>query len=119
MIEDGRTRPPEAPRWTEPLPGGPGAAGWRPAPPLHRFLGGPPLTVIGRLLVVSLVVGAIMMWLDLRPVDVFRQFERFADRLWALGFDAVRDFADYIAAGALIVVPVWLVMRLLNLRGAR
>jgi hypothetical protein len=116
MIEDSRTRPPETPRWSEPLPGGPGAIEWRPPPPLHRFLGGAPLLVFLRLLVVSLIVGVILMWLNLHPIDVFRAVQHFADRMWALGFDAVRDFADYILAGAIIVVPVWLVLRLLSMR---
>ncbi len=118
MIEDSRLRETTPPRWSEPLPGGPGSANWQPPPRLHQFLGGTPLAVFLRLVVVSLIVGVLLMWLNLRPVDVFRGLQRFADHVWSLGFDAVRDFADYIVAGAVIVVPVWLVLRLLNLRGA-
>ena len=42
-----------------------------------------------RLLVVSLVVGALLMWLDIRPWEVLRAVERLFLRLWAMGFDAV------------------------------
>lgn len=86
---------------------------------LSRFLGGSPAAVFVRLLFVSLIVGALLMWLDIRPWEIFRAIERLITRLWALGFDAVREIAAYILAGAAIVLPVWLVLRLLNIRGAR
>jgi hypothetical protein len=86
---------------------------------LTRFLGGPPISVFTRLLFVSLIVGAIMMWLDITPDVVFRSIERFANRLWNLGFDAIREIVRYVVAGAAVVVPVWLVLRLLNMRNVR
>lgn len=90
-----------------------------PASPLQRFLGGPPLAVFLRLVVVSLVVGALLVWLDIRPFEVFVWFQRFINRLWMLGWDAVREIAEYLLAGAAIVVPVWLVLRLFNMRPAK
>ena len=115
-----RDRPPAWTRGPHNLPGAPGEPEWRPpVSRVNRFLGGSPVAVFCRLLVVSLIVGALLMWLDIRPIDVFRGLTRFADRLWALGFDAVREFADYIIAGAIIVVPVWFVLRLLNMRQMR
>lgn len=90
-----------------------------PASPLQRFLGGPPLTVAMRLLFVSLVVGALLVWLNIHPYDVFFWIQRFFNRLWALGWDAVREIVEYVLAGAVIVLPVWLVMRFLSVRPAR
>ncbi len=84
---------------------------------LHRFFGGEPFAVLLRLLVVSLIVGALLMWLDIHPRDIIRGFENFALRIWNMGFEAVRELAQYIIAGAVIVVPVWVVMRLLSARG--
>ena len=86
---------------------------------LARFLGGSPAAVFVRLFFVSLIVGALLMWLDIRPYEIFRAIERLAQRLWALGFDAIREIATYVIAGAAIVLPVWLVLRLMNMRGAR
>lgn len=83
---------------------------------LSRFLGGSPAAVFFRLLVVSLVVGALLMWLDIRPVDILHGIERFFRRIWFLGFDAIREVATYILAGAVLVVPIWFVLRLLNMR---
>ncbi len=84
---------------------------------LTRFFGGAPLAVLLRLLVVSLIVGALLMWLDIHPRDVIRGFENFILRIWNMGFEAVRELGQYVFAGAVIVVPVWLVMRLLSARG--
>lgn len=90
----------------------------RPEPDtLTRFLGGSPGAVLMRLLVMSLVVGAILVWLDIQPYEIFRAFERFFQRLWLMGFDALREIASYIVAGAIIVVPIWLVMRIFGARG--
>ena len=36
-----------------------------------------------------------------------------------LGWDAVLEVVEYVLAGAAIVVPVWLILRLFNLRPAR
>ncbi|MDH7797345.1 MULTISPECIES: DUF6460 domain-containing protein [unclassified Beijerinckia] len=81
---------------------------------VEQFLGGSPAAVVVRLLVVSLIVGALLMWLDIRPMDIFYGLQRFLTRLWNLGFDAVREVIQYVLAGAAIVIPVWIVLRLLN-----
>lgn len=86
------------------------------SPLLHRFLGGAPFQVITRLVFVSLIVGALMTWLDLRPHDVIMHVLRLAQRVWDMGFDAVREVAEYIFVGALIVVPMWLVARIFDVR---
>ena len=87
---------------------------------LVRVLGGPPLSVLARLLMLSLIVGALLMWLEIHPAEIIENVERLLRRLWNLGFGAVRVVLEYVIAGAVIVVPIWLVMRLLNAgRGAR
>jgi Domain of unknown function (DUF6460) len=97
--------------------------GWRwqrsPQTPLNRFLGGSPIGVALRLFVVSLIVGALLMWLDIRPADVIEGVYHFFQRIWAMGFDAIRELGNYLVAGAVIVVPIWFVLRLINMRGPR
>ncbi|MCI0736351.1 MAG: DUF6460 domain-containing protein [Beijerinckiaceae bacterium] len=124
MSEDDRFAPKAPPHWTEErAPEQP--ALWSGLEPragdtaLTRFLGGSPGSVFLRLLFVSLIVGAFLMWLDIRPMDIFRGLKQLIDRVWSLGFDAIREIADFILAGAAIVVPVWLVLRLMNIRNAR
>ena len=92
----------------------------RPRPSVgHRLLGGPPLAVALRLVFVSLVVGVVMMWLGIEPVDVVRGVVRAIERVWAMGFEAFGQLGRYFVAGAAIVVPLWLVSRLLSIKGPR
>jgi hypothetical protein len=107
--------PPQANVWA---PVEAGASPWKSQPdtPLTRFLGGSPLGVFWRLFFLSLIVGALLMWLDIRPYDIFEALVRFAHRIWALGFDAIRQVADYLLAGAVIVVPLWFISRLVSRR---
>jgi hypothetical protein len=85
----------------------------------YRFLGGHPIKVLLRLVLMSLLVGALMLWLDIRPVQVIEAAQRFGQRIYAMGFDALREAGQYIYAGAIVVVPIWFVLRLLGSRSPR
>src|ERR1700730_8056021 len=121
MSEDDRFAPKAPPHWTAPEqpPTPPGVRSGTQETALNRFLGGSPGGVFMRLLFVSLIVGAFLMWLDVRPWDVFRGLQQLIDRIWGLGFDAIREIINYVLAGAVLVVPVWLVLRLMNIRNGR
>ncbi len=103
------------PYWTQSAP----AARWQDqnASALRRFIGGSPLAVAVKLVVVSFIVGMLLMWLHISPADVFQQLVDLADRLYDLGFRSLRDVGTYLFAGAAIVLPVWLIIRLLSFRG--
>ncbi len=94
----------------------PAPAEARPVSGFERFIGGSPGMVAVRLLVVSLVVGAMLMWLDIRPDEILFAIERFFYRISRMGFAAVREMIAYVAVGAIIVVPIWLVLRLINMK---
>lgn len=87
--------------------------------PLTAFLGGSPTGVFVRLVIISLIVGAFLMWLDIRPADILRGVQRMIDGVLHLGVDAIEVIFQYILAGAAIVVPIWLIMRLMNYGGSR
>ena len=84
---------------------------------LERFLGGRPASVVVRLVFLSLIVGFFLVWLDIRPADIFYSLRLMVLRFWNMGFQALHDIAAYIMAGAAIVVPAWLALRLLTMRG--
>jgi hypothetical protein len=86
---------------------------------LESFLGGSPLSVAVKLIFMSLVVGALLMWLNLRPHDLLLALRNFVDSIYNMGFDAVRALAEYVVAGAVIVVPIWFILRLMNSGGNR
>ncbi len=86
---------------------------------MTRFFGGSPLTVAVRLVVVSLLVGLVMTWLQIDPMDLFLDLQRGFVRLWGTGFVALHQIGNTVLAGAAVVVPVWFVLRVLSYRGPR
>jgi hypothetical protein len=86
---------------------------------LTRFLGDTPLRVFIRLLVLSFIVGLVLSALNIRPVDVYVWVERLILRIYDMGFAFFADALDYLLLGALIVVPLFLLARLLKLGGGR
>lgn len=83
---------------------------------LTRFLGDSPLKVFLKLLVISFLVGLVMNAFGWWPVDIFRWIGESISDLWNMGFRAVANAAIYIVLGAAVVVPIFLVMRLLAYR---
>ena len=81
---------------------------------LERLLGGSPLAVLAKLVFLSLVVGAILTGLGINPAALVGRLVAAVRSLVDLGFGAFREFGRFILTGAMIVVPIWLLARLLN-----
>ena len=79
-----------------------------------RVFGGSPLAVLGRLILLSILIGVILSAMGLDPFDIVHSIERLIRSLWNLGFDAFRWLWRYFLLGAVIVIPVWILMRLFN-----
>jgi hypothetical protein len=77
-----------------------------------RLFGGPPLSVIFRLVLLSILVGVILEALGFDPWNIIDSLQRLVRHVWDMGFDAVRFLWRYLLLGAVIVVPIWLVLRL-------
>ena len=83
---------------------------------MTSFLGDHPVRVAVRLLLLSLVVGWVLRWLDLSPAELASWAVERIESVIGLGFDAVTRFGDTILLGAAVVVPVFLLSRLLSAR---
>jgi Family of unknown function (DUF6460) len=79
---------------------------------VSRFFGGPPLSVAVRIILLSILVGVILSALGLDPWDIWRSIERLFRRIWDMGFDAIVWLWRYFLLGAILVVPIWLIVRL-------
>ena len=79
---------------------------------VQRFFGGPPLAVIGRLILLSILVGVILAAIGLDPWNIIESVRQLIERIWNMGFDAVRWLWRYFLLGAVIVLPIWLLVRL-------
>jgi hypothetical protein len=86
---------------------------------ITRFFGGPPLSVIFRLILLSILIGVILQVLGLDPWNIFESLRGLVLRVWDMGFDAVRWLWRYLLMGAVVVVPIWLVIRLMRVAKGR
>ena len=82
--------------------------------PLTRFFGGPPLSVIFRLILLSILIGVILKVLGLDPLNILDSLRTLVQRIWDMGFDAVRWLWRYFLLGAVVVVPIWLIVRMMR-----
>jgi Family of unknown function (DUF6460) len=85
---------------------------------LTRFLGGKPSSVAIRLLIISVIVGALLYWAGLTPFSLINGIRAMVENLIGTGWDAVRNVAEFAIYGAVIVIPLWLIARLLSNRKA-
>jgi len=78
---------------------------------VQRFFGWPPLSVIIRLVLLSVLVGVVLAAIGFDPWNIIYSIRLLFQRLWDLGFDAVNWLWRYFLLGAVIVIPIWLLMR--------
>jgi hypothetical protein len=86
---------------------------------LTRFLGDSPWRVFIRLLVLSFIVGLVLSALSISPIDIYWWGERTIRHIYSMGFAFFADSFSYLIAGALVVVPLFLLSRLFKLGGRR
>ncbi len=79
---------------------------------LSRFLGGSPLAVATRLILLSILVGVVLAAVGFDPWNIVNSIRLLFQRLWDLGFDAVNGLWRYFLLGAVIVIPIWLISRM-------
>lgn len=83
---------------------------------LRDFIGGSPTAVVVRLVILSIIVGVVLSAFGITPHNFFRALDDFARSVYDLGWGAVRWLLDYLVLGAMLVLPVWLLIRLLRAR---
>ncbi len=82
----------------------------------NQFLGDTVGRTIIKLVVISILVGMTMSIFNIAPFDVIYAVHDFFARLWESGFAGLGRFGDWLILGASVVVPVFVVIRLLNYR---
>jgi hypothetical protein len=84
---------------------------------MDKLFGGNPLAVIVKLIVMSLIVGIVLAALGLDVLSLVDSLRRLVFRLYDMGFGAIEWAFRYLLLGAAVVIPIWLVVRLLKLGG--
>lgn len=83
---------------------------------VNRFLGDTPMRTVVKLVILCVVVGFVMSTFGLYPMDILHWIRRVFVDLWRSGFAALGRVGDYLLLGAAIVIPSFIVIRILNWR---
>jgi hypothetical protein len=83
---------------------------------ITRFLGDSPLRVAIKLIVVSFLVGIVIATFGWSPWDVIYRVESLFVGLWNLGFEALHGFWGYFLLGAAVVIPAFIILRVVSYR---
>lgn len=83
---------------------------------LRRFIGGSPIGVFIRLALLSILIGFVLTVLGLDPRNILYSIETLVRWVFTLGFDAIESLWRYLLLGAVVVIPIWLIMRLVQSR---
>jgi len=81
---------------------------------VYRFFGGSPLAVLFRLILLSILVGVVLAAIGLDPRDIVNSVQRLIRSIWDMGFEAIEWLWRYFLLGAVLVLPIWLIVRLVN-----
>jgi Family of unknown function (DUF6460) len=81
----------------------------------HRqFFGDSVAGTLIRLVLLSVVVGIVFSALGITPFNLIDRLEQLIRNITNMGFDALNWAFKYFLLGAVIVFPVWFVVRLLR-----
>ena len=85
---------------------------------VERFVGGSVTAVFVRLLILSAVVGFVLAQLRVTPWGFYQLLidlaHGFASWLRSIGMEMLVPVLNWIGIGALVVVPIWLVARIIR-----
>lgn len=85
----------------------------------NQIFGGNPLAVAIRLAVISIVVGIVLSALNIQPFELVQYLRLLFQRIYNLGFGAFESLLQYLLIGAVVVVPIWLLTRLISSFGKK
>lgn len=81
---------------------------------MERFFGGNPMAVLIRLAIISIIIGLVLSQLGYDPRELLDALPRLIEAILDFGFGWVENVARWFLLGAVIVIPVWLLIRLLR-----
>ncbi len=82
----------------------------------RQFFGDSIAGTLIRLVVLSVVVGIVFSVLGITPFNLIERLQRLIRNVMNLGFDTVVWALQYFLLGAVIVFPIWFLVRLFGKR---
>ena len=83
----------------------------------RQFFGESVAGTLIRLAVLCIVVGVILSALDITPYNLVDRLVHLVRRVYDLGFGALTSVLRYFVLGALVVIPIWVITRVMRGRG--
>jgi hypothetical protein len=80
----------------------------------RQFFGDSVAGTLLRLVLLSVVVGIVFSALGITPFNIVERLELLVSRIADLGIDTFRWAFNYFLLGAVVVIPIWFVVRLLK-----
>ena len=80
---------------------------------MEKIFGGAIVPTLFRLAVLSFVVGLVFAIFGIDPIDLWKEFGTTIEKVWTLVFDAITWGWKYSVLGAIVVLPLWILYRLL------
>jgi Na+/H+ antiporter NhaC len=86
----------------------------------RQFFGdGSVMSTLLRLVLLSIVVGVVFSALGITPFNLVERLEHLIRNVMNMGFEAFNWAFKYFLLGALIVFPIWFLVRLFGKRNPR
>jgi hypothetical protein len=79
---------------------------------MDKIFGGPIIPTLFRLALLSFIVGLILWTFGVDPVDLWKEFGATIQQAWTLVFNALDWAWKYAVIGAIVVLPVWIIYRI-------
>jgi hypothetical protein len=80
----------------------------------RQFFGESVTGTIIRLVLLSIVVGIVFSALGITPFNIVERLELLVRRVAEMGFDVFHWAFRYFLLGAIVVIPIWLIVRLVR-----
>jgi len=81
----------------------------------RQFFGDSVAGTVIRLILLSIVVGIVFSALGITPYNLVERLQQLIRNIAELGADAFKSAVGYFLIGAVIVFPIWFVVRLLRM----
>ena len=86
---------------------------------MDKIFGGAVVPTLLKLAAVSVIVGLVFAAFGIDPMNLWRDFGATIRDAWVLALDAVNWSWQYAALGAIVVLPLWIIYRIIIAIGGR
>ena len=79
---------------------------------MDKIFGGAIVPTLVRLALLSFIVGLVLFFLGIDPIDLWRNFGETIKEIWSRVIDSLDWAVKYAILGAIVVLPIWIIYRL-------